>query len=378
MRSAPASIPTPPVRPSDWGRLFADVPLGPSARPRALPRSTEVVPATVPWRGGRAVRLENVLAETRTRAFVVLHRGRLVREWYDATTTPTTRLSSWSVAKSMVALVAAQAIDEGRLRLDSRVVDVLPELRVTGPRDGDRSYNQVTVRDLMDMTSGIDAPESYSGDPTDPASLLGILRGTYVLMATPDLGGFARSHRTMVARPGSRGEYISFNTQLLSMVVARALGTDFVSAFRERLWKPARAQSRATWNLDRAAGAGGIAKGFCCLNATARDFARLGLLIEDAGTDASPVTRRWAERIFTPRRHRVSDWPYSTSFWHEPGGAPGRPSQDASAIGIFGQYIYVNRRTDTVIVKLSDYGIEQDEALTLRAMRSIANSWRRG
>jgi CubicO group peptidase (beta-lactamase class C family) len=68
-------------------------------------------------------------------------------------------------------------------------------------------------------------------------------------------------------------------------------------------------------------------------------------------------------------------WGYSTAFWHPEGAEAGKRSADAAAIGIMGQYIYINTRTDTVIVKMSSHGIEQDERETFRAMRSIANSW---
>ena len=81
----------------------------------------------------------------------------------------------------------------------------------------------------------------------------------------------------------------------------------------------------------------------------------------------------------TPRAHLVGGWPYSTNFWHISADLPLGQTRldDASAIGIFGQYVYVNDRTDTVIAKLSDYGIEQDEELTFLAMRSIAESFER-
>ncbi|MGA8255982.1 MAG: serine hydrolase, partial [Nocardioides sp.] len=350
-------------------------PIGPAERVRRLPPSRQQLPDRVPWKQGASLSVGEFLTGTATRAFVVLHRGRLVEEWYGAATEPSSRLASWSVAKSLVSLLTQQAIDEGKLLMSSRVVDVLPWLRVTDPSQGDPGYNRITVRDLLDMTSGIDAPESYEADPTDPTfvtEISGLATGTYQLLVTPDLRSYARMHRQLVFTPGTRGEYISFNTQLLSMVVAKVLGQDLVTAFRERLWEPAGAQFRASWNLDRP---GGTAKGFCCLNASARDFARLGLLIVEAGTKRSPVSRAWLDRLLTPRPRLVSGWPYSSSFWHIPGDQRGRRLADASAIGVFGQYIYVHPRTDTVIVKLSDYGIEQDEEATYRVFRAIARSW---
>ena len=360
--------PSLPGQPSSWGVLFASVPLAPAATVRPLPPSRDAMPATVPWADGTRLSVADFLDATSSRAFVVLHHGRIVEEWYADGIDASTTLSSWSVAKSMMSLLAAQAIAEGRLRMDTRVVDVLPDL-ATGGTD----YDRVTVRDLLDMTSGIDAPESYEGDPVaDPTALPGAVGGVYLLIATPSLDLYAQTHRDMVFEPGTQGEYISFNSQLLSMVLTAALGQDVVDAFVERLWEPAGAEYAATWNLDRP---GGIAKGFCCLNATARDFARLGLLVAEAGARRTPVSQAWLRRILTPRRHLVSAWPYSSNFWHIPGDKRGVRADDASAIGIFGQYIYLNRATDTVIVKLSDHGIEQDEELTFRAMRSIARSW---
>ncbi len=80
------------------------------------------------------------------------------------------------------------------------------------------------------------------------------------------------------------------------------------------------------------------------------------------------VPARWIERIATPARRAVDGWPYSAQWWHAPGGDDG----DIAAIGVYGQYVYVNRDTRTVIVKLSDHGAEQDEADTLAVMQAIA------
>lgn len=79
------------------------------------------MPATVPWSGGDRITVERFLTRTHTRAFVLLRRGRIVEEWYDARTDPRTRLASWSAAKSLVGLLAGQAIGEGRLHMKDRV-----------------------------------------------------------------------------------------------------------------------------------------------------------------------------------------------------------------------------------------------------------------
>jgi CubicO group peptidase (beta-lactamase class C family) len=336
--------------------------IAPARHVRPLPTSTARLPETVPWRNDEEVPLDQFLTESRTRAFVVLHDGKLVAERYFLGTTKETPLPSWSVAKSMAGLLVGQAIRERRLTLDTRLVDVLPWLEVTGRRS--QGYNKITVRDLLDMTSGIDAPEDY--DPTSGTE------GTIAMLVSPDLRQYVESRRNMVVKPGEKFEYLSFNTQLLAMVLQKVFGRSYVDAFTRRLWRPAGAEFPATWDQDLR----GVARGFCCLNATARDFARLGLLVLDAnGSRSTPVSRAWRRRLLTPQPHMDGGWGYSTAFWHPEGAKSGTRSADATAIGILGQYIYINTRTDTVIVKMSSHGIEQDERETFRAMRSIANSW---
>jgi CubicO group peptidase (beta-lactamase class C family) len=108
--------------------------IAPARHVRSLPASTEQLPETVPWRNGEDVPLDQFLTESQTRAFVVLHDGKLVTERYFLGTTKETPLPSWSVAKSMAGLLVGQAIRERRLTLDTRLVDVLPWLEVTGRR----------------------------------------------------------------------------------------------------------------------------------------------------------------------------------------------------------------------------------------------------
>ncbi|XYD09372.1 serine hydrolase [Methylobacterium sp. NMS12] len=184
---------------------------------------------------------------------------------------------------------------------------------------------------------------------------------------TRDLTAFVRDNAHLAFKPGTKGRYRSIDTELLGLILARVEGKPLADILSERIWKPMGAQADATWNLDRP---GGIEKAFCCINATARDFARLGLLVADQGRSGEHrvIPGRWIERIMTPARRDVDGWQYSAQWWHAPGGE----DDDISAIGVYGQYIYVNRATGTVIVKLSDHGAEQDEVDTLAVMQAIA------
>ncbi|MFI2184772.1 serine hydrolase domain-containing protein [Streptomyces sioyaensis] len=304
------------------------------------------------WKGGRKD-TRQFLTDTDTNAFLVLRDGRLIHEWYRDGVGAQTRQASWSTAKSVVSLLVGQSIAEGHLREDDLLVDLLPELK-----KGD-AYDRITVRHLLDMSSGIDVSEDYSRIP---------LSGTPRMYLTTDLPNFIKDNRTLRFTPGSKSDYRSVDTQLLGQILHRVEGKSVAALLQERIWQPMGAEADATWNLDSE---GGTEKSFCCLNATARDFAKIGQLVLDNGRvgDRQIVPQAWVDRLSTPAATMADGWGYSAQWWH-PSGATG----DFSAIGIYGQYIYVNPAKRTVIVKLSDHGTAQDEQETIDAMRDLSQN----
>ncbi len=353
-----AHVPAPPTLarllttdPSEQGALFAGREVENAGAVRALPVAAEpVMPQDVAWKGER-VAVADFLATTHTLALVVLREGEIHAEWYADGLGPADRLSSWSVAKSVVSLLAGQAIGDGLLSEDDLLVDVLPELRTGG------EYDQITVKDLLDMSSGVAVAENYRE--------WWPFTGTARLFLTTDLDGFLADHRELVFTPGEKADYRSVDTQLLGAVVAKVRGENLATLLGRDLWGPIGAETTALWNTDRVSG---TEKAFCCLNATARDFARIGQLVLDEGrVEARQVVpQEWIERISTPSAE-MGENGYSAQWWHWAGG-----SGDFSALGIHGQYVFVDPATSTVIVKLSDHGTEQDESETFAALRQIA------
>jgi CubicO group peptidase (beta-lactamase class C family) len=338
--------------PSRQGDLFASRTLPASTHPIAFPAVGAARVTDVPWKG-RRISLDDFLSTTHTRALVVLRDGEVTDEWYAGGVMPDTRMSSWSVAKSVISLLIGQAIGRGDLTEDDRLVDLVPSLR------SGNAYDDITVRDLLDMTAGVAVSENYNE--------YWPFTGTARMFLTTDLPGFVRDHRSVTFTPGSKGDYLSVNTQLLGMILSAVEKKPVADLAAQWLWDPIGAEHSATWNLDTA---GGTEKSFCCLNATALDFAHIGQLVLDQGrvgsTQVVPAT--WIQRIATPAAHAVDDWGYSAQWWHPPHGR----SADYSAIGIYGQYIYVNPTTRTVAVKLSDHGTEQDEQETIDVLRTLA------
>lgn len=358
--AALAHVPSPPTivkllttAPSEQGRLFAARTVTASTSPSDLPESADELDLStpVPWKG-EDLALSDVLAATNTNAFVVLHEGQVVQEWYADGQTASTRFSSWSVAKSVISLLVGQAIGRGELSEDDRLVDLVPDLKAGG------AYDDITVRDLLDMASGVDVPENYRE--------YWPFTGTARLFLSTDLPGYIQAHRTVTFAPGSDASYRSVDTQLLGMILTEVEGKPLSELLTERLWQPMGAEADATWNLDRD---GGLEKAFCCINAVARDYARIGQLVLDDGQVGGQqlVPTAWIDRISTLAPREVSGWGYSAQWWHAPGS-----DDDLTAVGVYGQYIYVNPAADTVIVKLSDYGTEQDELETVDMMRALA------
>ncbi|CAA2101730.1 6-aminohexanoate-dimer hydrolase [Methylobacterium bullatum] len=341
------------VEPSSVGTWFASRVVAAPPSSRALPVRLHAIPARVPWKG-QTVPLGEMLGATHTNALLVTQDGVLIHEWYRPGLGPATLFPSWSVAKSVVSLLVGQTIAEGKLAETDPVAALLPYLR------DKPAFGRITVRDLLDMTSGLAVPENY--DPWDP------LTGTAGLYLTRDIRDFVRDHATLSSKPGSTGQYRSIDTEILGLILAEVEKKPLADLLSERIWKPMGAQANATWNLDRP---GGTEKAFCCINAVARDFVRLGLMVADSGRvgGARIVPPRWIERIETPARREVDGWPYSAQWWHVPEG-----DDDISAIGVYGQYVYINRDTGTVIVKLSDHGAEQDEADTLAVMLALSRT----
>lgn len=353
-------VPAPPdlyrlstTPPSEWGNYFSSRTIE-AGTPRALQSAPQSVPQEVPWKGS-TVPFEEFLSLTHTNSFVVLRNGELAYEWYGDGFDAATAQSSFSMAKSMISLLIGQAIDRGELAEDDLLVDLLPDFK-TGTE-----YDQITVRHLLDMAAGIDVSETYNE--------YWPFTGTSRMFLTRDLVDFLKDHRVVDRTPGTAGDYRSVETQVLGLILERVTNQHLADLLSDGIWKPVGAERSATWSLDHE---DGLEKSFCCINATARDYARVGQLVLDDGRvdDVQVLPRAWVQRISTPAEHRVSDvpWGYSAQWWHPTGGNTGV----LSMLGIYGQYVYVDPETHTVIVKLSDHGTEQDEQDTFDVLHAVS------
>ncbi|MEU9842385.1 serine hydrolase [Actinomadura sp. NPDC048032] len=313
------SPPSPPsVRVTEAARGFD--PLPPSSDPVALREAYRPLAVTYTYEG-RKHTLDDYLARTGTQGFVVLDRGDIVLERYVAADRDTL-FQSWSMAKSFTSAAIGIALGEGRIdSIDDPVTRYVPELKGSG-------YDGVSLRDLLRMSSGVQWTETYDVPFAHVAASLGY-----------PLTELARQ-RKRGWEPGTRFEYTSMNSFVLSWVVAKATGVPYHAYVQKKIWEPAGMASKAYLGND----SNGNSMGYCCYYATDRDFARFGLLYLNDGraNGRQVVPASWVAESTRPSA--AFNRGYGLHWWLGENG-------DFSANGLGGQLIWVSPRHGVVIVK---------------------------
>ena len=196
-------------------------------------------------------------------AFLVIKNDSIQYEEYWDTYTEHSITSSFSMAKSFVSILVGCAIDEGKIKsVDQAIGDFIPQYN-----EGENK--KVTIKHLLNMSSGINFDEDYINPLAYPA------RGLY----GDDITKLTLSYKP-TSEPGKKFEYLSGNTELLAFVLEKATGKKLSDYASEKLWQPMGASSNALWSLDHE---NGTEKAYCCINSNARDFARFGKLYLDSG-----------------------------------------------------------------------------------------------
>ena len=289
----------------------------------------------VTWNGAK-ISFDEFLKTTQTNAFLVIRGGKITYEKYLNGKSESTVLPSYSIAKTMTSLIIGQLIDEGKIKEADTFVAILPEFKAG------TSFDKVTVKDLLDMNSGIGVSDNYPNGPSGWGVAIA------QMYATTDMNFFIKHNRKMREVPGTYPEYRSVNTELLGLIIQKVTGKTLSDEISARVWRKVGAQYDATWNVDKV---GGHEKAFCCFNATARDYARVGQALM-SGTPAIASTS-WKARLSNPVVKLDYGWGYAAQMWH--------PYQGINLMmGLHGQYIYQDALHDTVIVKLSDMPISAD------------------
>jgi CubicO group peptidase (beta-lactamase class C family) len=267
-------------------------------------------------------------------AFLVIQNDSIKYEEYWDHFSDSSLTSSFSMGKTFVSILAGIAIDEGKIKsLDQPVGDFLPEFR-------EGLAKQLTVRHLLNMSSGIDFDEDYLNPLGYPAEAY----------YGSELKKLTLKYKVK-EQPGKTHIYLSGNTILLELVLEKATGMTISEYASEKLWIPMGAAHSAFWSLDHE---GGNEKAYCCFNSNARDFARFGKLYLDSGrwNGKQLVSEEYVLNSIKPanlvdEQGRKIDH-YGLSWWLL------NYKQHAIfyARGILGQYIIVIPDKKMIIVRL--------------------------
>ncbi len=287
-----------------------------------------------------------------TDGMVVLHRGRIVFERYFGELQPSSQHIAFSVTKSFIGLLAATLIHEGTLDENAPVTRYVAELKGS-------AFAQATLRQLLDMTTGLDYSENYA----DPAAHIHQhARAGGLLAREPGYAGPESFYDYLkTVRPlGAHGQGFSYktvNTDTLGWVLRRATGLHLAELLSQRLWQPLGAEQDAFFTLDSHgtdfAGGG--------LNTCLRDLARVGEMMRNGGhfngRQIVPAAVVMAiERGADPAHFAqagyalLPGWSYRSMWWitHNPHGA-------YMARGVHGQMIYVDPAAEMVIARYASH-----------------------
>ena len=277
---------------------------------------------------------------------VILKDGQMVHESYYLGTQPDDLRISWSLSKSFVSSLVGILLADGTISsIDVPVTQYAPELIGS-------AYDGATLRNVLQMSSGVEFNEDYLDFWSD------INRMGRVLALGGKLNDFAAGLKQRFAAPGAGWHYNSFDTHVLGMVIAGAAGRPVRDVMAEKLLIPLGLEAAPIYLTD-GAGVDFVMGG---LNLRTRDYARFGQMIAQGGQwqGQQIVPADWINAATVPSARTSPDqYGYGYQWWIPNGWEDG----EFTAIGIYGQYIYINRRLNVVIaVNSADTGFEEPGA----------------
>jgi CubicO group peptidase (beta-lactamase class C family) len=318
------------------------------------------IPAPVLAEYGHGGQLDTILEANDSIAFLVIQGDTVVFERYFQGHTASSPSQAFSMSKSFTSALIGMAIDDGILGgVDQPITDLVPELSPAG-------FDVVRVHDLLNMTSG----SSYM-ENDNPF-------GEHVTLNFTDRLEREILTFTMERPPGTLFRYKTGDNALLALALSRALAPETITAYAQRrLWTPLGMQDDGMWTIDH--DGDGLEKSWCCLAASARDFAKLGRLYLRGGevNGQQVLSAEWIEQSTQVGQVPESAWPqeYTDTGWWNYGYQWWLASEntgDYFALGKDGQFLYVNPQKDLIIVRLGWSLGELTSGRWIRLFQTIA------
>lgn len=276
---------------------------------------------------------DSFITERNVTALLVMKDGAVVFEDYYQNTDPQDLRISWSVAKSFLSALMGVIVDEGLIEsIDAPVVQFVPSLAGS-------AYENATIKDVLQMSSGVTFDEDYLDFWSD------INRMGRILALGGSMDGFAEGLYETNGPPGQFWQYVSIDTHILGMVIRGATGRSIPDLLSEKIIAPLGLEREPTYLTDGY----GVAFVLGGLNLTTRDYARFGQMIAQNGVwnGQQIVPVDWVAASTVPSANtQTGKTGYGYQWWSPIGATPGQ----FMARGIYGQYIYIDQTRDVVIV----------------------------
>ena len=344
-------------------------PIPASDNPYTFPRRDFVLPETFFFDGEQRL-LSEELEHYKTDGLIVLHNGNLLYENYWNNNSANSKHIAFSVTKSFVSALVGIALDEGLIdNIKDPITKYLPDFKGTG-------YEGVRIKDILQMSSGVDFNEDYA-DPKSDINRFG--RATARGSSFRDFAKSLERGR----EPGTYHHYVSIDTQVLGFLLAEVTGMPLKEYLYKKIWNKIGMEDDAFFIVDN----NGVEMALGGLNATLRDYAKFGELYLNRGkwNGEQVVPASWVDASHTtdgphlkPGESELSSspWGYGLQWW-----VPGFPDTDYTASGVYNQYIYIDPLTNVVIAKTSSnhrYTSEKEysKAAHVAMFRAIAESIR--
>lgn len=282
------------------------------------------------------VDVESYMADQRASALVIVHKGKVVFEEYGLDFSADGKWTSFSVAKSLTSTLVGAALADGSIAsIDDPVTKYIAELKGS-------AYDDVSVAQLLTMTSGVRWNEDY-GDPNSDVARFN--------NHTPEEGmDTTVSYMRSLPREAPAGEkwvYKTGETNLIGILVSEATGKPLADYLSEKIWAPFGMEQDATWLLNNT---GNEISG-CCIQAATRDMARFGMFMLAGGKagDEAVLPEGWIEAATTKQADIGNPGEgYGYQWWTYDDGS-------YAAQGIFGQGIFIDPSRDLVIASNANW-----------------------
>jgi len=277
--------------------------------------------------------LDTLLSQDKTSAFIIYINNQIVYEKYFRGRIESKASCVFSISKSILSALIGVVISNGYIQsIDQRITDFIPQLK------GNSNFNQITIKQLLQMSSGLDWRKNKAFDDDGKFYYTSNLRRLII-------------RHKLSKVPGSNWEYKNIDSELLGWVIENATESTVSDLVHKYLWEPMGAEFDAYWSLDTK---NGVEKASSSFNACARDLLKFGCIYLNNGkfNNKEIVPQSWIANIFDiPASPNQQPFLKHNFLWWIPNDGADR---EIVADGYLGQRITINPKYNIVIVKLSE------------------------